>query len=234
MEISGALTLTFFLLTFLLAVSYFFWRYVWFFRNPSRCIPQGENIVSPADGTVVYVERVPADVPVISIKKKRALTISDIVREDLKGMKLLIGVFMSPFDVHYNRAPISGQVEFVHHHPALLKNEHMSSMHWRSLTRRFPIHEHSTHLIYNERTVTQISGVFKGEPISCYVVQIAGGSVRGVESYKPAGRRVTKGEIFGMIRVGSQVDLVMTWREFMSVKVKPGDRVYAGESLLIE
>jgi phosphatidylserine decarboxylase len=234
MEISGPLTVPLLVISLTFPVSYFFWRYVWFFRNPSRRIPQGENIVSPADGTVVYVERVPADVPVISIKKYRALTISDLVREDLKEMKVLIGVFMSPFDVHYNRAPISGQVEFVHHHPALLKNEHMGSMHWRSLMRRFPIYEHSAHLIHNERTVTQISGVFKREPVSCYVVQIAGGSVRGVESYKPAGTRVTKGEIFGMIRVGSQVDLVMTWKEFMSVKVKPGDRVYAGESLLIE
>jgi phosphatidylserine decarboxylase len=234
MEIPGKLTIVLFLITLLIPVSYFFWRYVWFFRNPARQVPPGEHIVSPADGRVVYVARVPANAPVISIKNKRALSVADIVREDLDEKKVLIGVFMSPFDVHYNRAPISGQVEFIHRHPAVLKNERMGSMHWRSVLRRHPIFERSSHLIHNERTVTQISGTFKGEPISCYVVQIAGGSVRGIESYVPAGHRVDQGQVFGMIRVGSQVDLVVPWKESMSVKVKPGDRVYAGESIVIE
>jgi hypothetical protein len=43
--------------TILILGGYFFWRYVWFFRNPPRWPPPGENIVSPADGTVVYVNR---------------------------------------------------------------------------------------------------------------------------------------------------------------------------------
>ena len=234
MEIFGKLTIPLLLIPFLLLLSYFFWRHVWFFRNPPRRVPPGEHIVSPADGTVVYVERVPANAPVISIKKKRSLSIADIVREDLNEMKVLIGVFMSPFDVHYNRAPLSGQVEFIHHHPAVLKNHHMGSMHWRSILRRHPIYEHSSHLIHNERTVTQISGLFKGHPLSCYVVQIAGGSVRGIESWVETGHRVEQGQVFGMIRVGSQVDVVVTWKEAMFIKVEPGDRVVAGESILIE
>lgn len=222
------------LFAFLIPLLYLFWRYVWFFRNPPRMIPEGEPIVSPADGTVVYVKRVPSNEPVISIKNKRTLSISDIVREDLKEMKLLIGIFMSPFDVHYNRAPLSGEIEFIRHHRAQWKNHHMGSMHWRSLMRRFPIYENSHHLISNERTVTKIRGTYQREDVSCYVVQIAGGSVRGIESYVPAGGRVSKGHIFGMIRVGSQVDLVITWKETMVVKVNPGDRVRAGETIVIE
>jgi phosphatidylserine decarboxylase len=233
MEILGTLTLPVLLMLFFL-LFYLFFRHVWFFRNPSRCIPAGENIVSPADGTVVYVEKVPPHAPVLSVKKRRTLSIADIVREDLKEIKVLIGVFMSPFDVHYNRAPISGQVEFIHHHPAVLRNHHMGSMHWRSILRRYPIYEHSSHLIHNERTVTQISGNFKGEPLSCYVVQIAGGSVRGIDSRVKTGDRLDKGEVFGIIRIGSQVDLVVTWKEGMTIRTKPGDRVYAGESILIE
>ena len=234
MEIFGTLTAPLLFIPFLLVLSYWFWRHVWFFRNPSRRVPPGEHIVSPADGTVVYVKQVPAHAPVISVKHHRALSIADIVKEDLNEIKVLIGVFMSPFDVHYNRAPLSGQVEFIHHHPAVLKNHHMGSMHWRSILRRHPIYEHSSHLIHNERTVTQISGLFKGDPLSCYVVQIAGGSVRGIESWVDAGHRVERGQVFGMIRVGSQVDLVVTWKQAMSIKVKPGDRVVAGESILIE
>jgi phosphatidylserine decarboxylase len=222
------------LFAFLIPLLYLFWRYVWFFRNPVRRVPEGEAIVSPADGTVVYVKRVPSNEPVISIKNRRTLAISDIVREDLKEVKLLVGIFMSPFDVHYNRAPLSGEIEFIRRHPAQWKNFHMGSMHWRSLMRRFPIYENSHHLISNERTVTKIRGTYLREDVSCYVVQIAGGSVRGIDSYMPVRGRVTKGHIFGMIRVGSQVDLVITWKEAMVVKVNPGDKVRAGETIVIE
>jgi phosphatidylserine decarboxylase len=48
---------------------YIFWRYFWFFRNPPRKAPYGENLVSPADGTVVYVKEVEPREPVISIKQ---------------------------------------------------------------------------------------------------------------------------------------------------------------------
>ena len=94
----------------LLSLSCVFWRYFWFFRNPPRKIPACEGIISPADGTIVYVKRLEAKDPVISIKKNRKISISDIVNEDLAHTRILIGVFMSPFDVHYNRAPISGVV----------------------------------------------------------------------------------------------------------------------------
>jgi phosphatidylserine decarboxylase len=213
---------------------YLFWRYVWFFRNPERKIPEGDHILSPADGTVVYVKRVAADQSTLSIKDGRKIFISDIVREDVSDTKYLIGVFMSPFDVHFNRAPISGTIDFIRHHPAKLKNHHMTSMHWRTLRNLNPLYESSPHIVDNERTVTKMSGFFKGEPLSCYVVQIAGGSVDGIDTYVPEGDSVKQGQIFGMIRIGSQVDTVITRREPMKIKVKPGDKVKAGESVLIE
>ena len=234
MEIlSGMLFGALALLIFLFGL-YLFWRYVWFFRNPGRNIPEGEHILSPADGTVVYVEKVAPEQPIISIKDGRKLFVSDILHEDVSDTKYLIGVFMSPFDVHFNRAPISGTVDFTRHHPARLKNHHMTSMHWRTILNRFPMYENSPHIIDNERTVTKISGRFKDEPVSCYVVQIAGGSVDGVDTYVPEGDSVKRGQIFGMIRIGSQVDTVITRREPLTVKIKPGDKVKAGESILIE
>ena len=135
MEIYRGGTLALLLIVTVLSITlaYTFWRYFWFFRNPPRNIPRGENIVSPADGTVVYVKRVAPDEPIICVKKLKCIHVFDIVREDLNETKLIIGVFMSPFDVHYNRIPVSGQVDFVKHYPARLKNHHMTSMHWRSL-----------------------------------------------------------------------------------------------------
>jgi len=214
--------------------TYLFWRYVWFFRNPERAAPGSEGVVSAADGTVVYVKRVEPGAPVISIKQGLSAQLADILREDEPLPKLLVGVFMSPFDVHYNRAPVSGTVEFVRNHPARKTNLHMGAMHWRILLRRQPYYRGSRHIVQNERTVTKINGAFKGTTLPCYVVQIAAKTVAGIDSYVKPGEAVEKGAVFGMIRVGSQVDVVVPWREGMNVRVQPGDRVRAGETLLCD
>jgi phosphatidylserine decarboxylase len=224
--------LAIFLLLVLLA-GYLYWRYVWFFRNPLRVPPPGESIVSPADGTVVYVSKVEPRQEVIMIKQGLPATLTDIVREDLAAPKILIGIFMSPFSVHYNRAPLAGQIKFIRHHPAKVKNCCMAPMHWRTLLKRPPFYENSRHIVTNERTVTNMAGQFKGGTLSYYVVQIAGKSVKGIDSYFKPGEKVTKGEVFGMIRIGSQVDLVVPLRPGMNIMVQPGDRVRAGETVLI-
>lgn len=213
---------------------YLFWRYVWFFRNPSRVIPRTECVVSPADGTVVYVKEVKSNDDVIVIKQGVSATVKDIVREDVEAPKLLIGIFMSPFDVHHNRAPISGNVEKITHHDPRPRNLDMGPMHARTLFNRPPFYQNSRHIVVNERRVTRIKGMFKGTETRCYVVQIAGKTVHGIDSYKPEGASVEKGEIFGMIRIGSQVDVVLPLRSDMRIKVQPGQKVLAGESILLD
>jgi phosphatidylserine decarboxylase len=214
--------------------AYMFWRLVWFWRNPKRSPPAGDNLVSAADGTVVYVKRLGPGQDVIHIKQGLAARLIDIVHEDEPLPKLLIGVFMSPFDVHFNRSPCAGTVEFVRHHPGRGPNLHMGPMHLRVLTRREPYYRNSAHIIQNERTVTKINGSLAGNPLCCYVVQIAAKTVSGIDSYVAAGGSVEKGAIFGMIRIGSQVDVVVPWRTGMTVRVSPGDRVRAGETVLID
>jgi phosphatidylserine decarboxylase len=213
---------------------FLFWRYVWFFRNPGRTPPAGDAVLSPADGTVVYVKAVPPEEDVIVIKEGVKATVTDILREDLPRSKILIGIFMSPFDVHFNRAPISGEVRFVTHHPPVRANLHMGSMHFRTLFGRMPFYRNSLHILQNERTVTRIEGQCKGRELSCYVVQIAGGSVRGIDSYVRVGQRVERGAVFGMIRIGSQVDLIIPSRDDLQIQVQPGDRVRAGVTILVQ
>ena len=169
----------------------------------------GPRISSPADGTVVYAKVVEPGEEVVTIKQGAGASVNDIVREHLTLRKVLIGIFMSPFDVHFNRAPLSGQIRFIRHYPAVRKNLHMGSMHLRSLLQLAPLYRNSLHIVQNERTVTKIDGEFRGETLSCYVIQIAGGSVRGIDSFFREGERMERGEIFGMIRIGSQVDLVV-------------------------
>lgn len=217
-----------------LTAAYLFWRCYWFFRNPPRKIPPGDGILSAADGTVVYVQILGAGARVISIKEGVSATIEDIVREDLCLPKLLIGTFMSPFDVHYNRSPLQGKVDSVRHHPAKSRNLHMTAMHLRTVLNRAPLYWNSLHIKENERTVTRIVGTFRGRPTPCYVVQIGGGSVNGIESFRPTGADVARGEIFGMIRIGSQVDIVLPYRADMRIRIRPGVRVRAGESVLVD
>ena len=221
-------------LAFAGAALYLYWRYIWFWRKPPRVPPEQEGLLAAADGTVVYVKKLTEGDDVISVKRGLAARLVDITREEVGLPKLLIGVFMSPFDVHYNRAPLAGTVEFVRHHSGGGRNLHMAAMHWRVLTRRDPYYEGSGHIVQNERTVTKINGTLKGLPLSCYVVQIAAKTVAGIDSYVRGGDQVARGAIFGMIRVGSQVDIVVPWRDDLRVRVEPGDRVRAGETLLVE
>jgi phosphatidylserine decarboxylase len=219
------------------ALGFLYWRYVWFFRNPPRTPPKGDGILSPADGTVVYVKEVEPHEDVITIKRGVKAALKDIVREDIASPKLLIGIFMSPFNVHYNRAPLSGEIELIRHYPAEKRNLHMGSMHLRTLLKRAPYYRNSLHIVQNERKVTRFNGHIGGACLSCYVVQIAAKSVSGIDSYVKEGEKVRRGEIFGMIRIGSQVDIVVPWEPAiyggMRVLAKPGDKVRAGETVLI-
>lgn len=214
--------------------AFIFWRYVWFFRNPVRFIPVGENIVSPADGTIVYIKRIKPGEDVFVIKQGVSAKISDIVKEELTEPKVLIGIFMSPFDVHYNRSPIDGSVGFVRHYPAKTSNLNMRAMHFRTVVGLHPYYWNSRHIIENERSVTRMTGEFKGRNIAIYVVQIAGGHVSGIDSYVSENGNVNKGDIFGMIRIGSQVDLILPDLPGMKIRVNEGDKVRAGESILVE
>ncbi|HLX23566.1 MAG TPA: phosphatidylserine decarboxylase [Usitatibacter sp.] len=220
----------------LLAVAaYLLWRRFWFFRDPQRSPPAAAGVLSAADGTVVYVKKVAPGDDVVVIKLGVSAKVTDLMREDFDQPKLVIGVFMSPFDVHYNRAPIEGEIGFVRRYPALNGggNLNMGVMHLRTLLGLEPRYEGSMHIVQNERAVTQIRGEYGGSALQCYVVQIGALTVNGIDSYFAPGARVARGATFGMIRIGSQVDLIVPWRESFDVQVKPGDRVTAGETILV-
>jgi phosphatidylserine decarboxylase len=227
-------SLAFALISAALAVAVFlYWRYVWFFRNPVRSVPAESGILAPADGAVVYVKKVEPHQEIISVKAGVSARLVDIMHEEAGSPKLLIGIFMSPFDVHYNRAPLTGTIDFIRHYPGRGPNIHMGNMHLRLLLRRKPYYKNSVHILQNERTVTRITGEFNGSSIPCYVVQIAARSVDGIDSYFQPGQTVERGSIFGMIRIGSQVDVVLPWIDESRIRVRPGDRVRAGESILL-
>lgn len=217
-----------------LAAGCLYWRYVWFFRNPRRAAPAEAGLLSPADGTVVYVRKVEPGEDVVVIKQGLRATVQDIAREDDGAAKLVIGIFMSPFDVHYNRAPLSATIDFIRRHPAAGENAHMGPMHWRTLFNVEPRYANSVHIVQNERAVTRFVGEYRGEILPFYVVQIGARTVNGIDTYYQPGERVERGTTFGMIRIGSQVDLIVAWREGLQPRVQPGDTVRAGETILVQ
>jgi len=165
---------------------------VWFFRNPRRIPPEGEQfLVSPADGRVVEI---------------------DLCREErfLRAEMTRVGIFMSPVDVHVNRMPCAGKVGAIHYFPG-----------------RYLMAYHPKASLENEHQVMVIES---DRGMKLLVVQIAGFLARRIEGWVGSGDHLARGERFGLIRLGSKVDLYLP--PSVSVQVKVGDRVRAGESIV--
>ncbi len=165
----------------------------YFFRNPARRIPEGENlVVSPADGKIVKIA---------------ALAEGE---GELPGGQC-ISIFLNIFDVHVNRAPIRGELERVEYRRGRFKVAY---------------DEEASRL--NEQNILTI----RGHGVRLVVKQIAGLLARRVVCWKKPGQSLERGELFGLIRFGSRVDVLLP-RE-VRIRVKVGERVKGGSSILGE
>ncbi|MBN2231357.1 MAG: phosphatidylserine decarboxylase family protein [Deltaproteobacteria bacterium] len=166
---------------------------VWFFRNPERYAPLLENsIASPADGKVLSVDQVEESEPFGSLPV------------------IKISIFMSIFDVHVNRIPVSGTVREVRYHPGSFFSANLDKASSE-----------------NERNLVVVETVWKSR---IAFVQIAGLIARRIVSRLALEDRVIKGERFGLIRFGSRLDVYLPVETI--VNVHPGQRVRAGETVL--
>lgn len=159
-----------------------------FFRDPEREIPTDPRaLVSPADGRVVK-----------------------IVEEEHDGRVLeRLSIFMSPLDVHVNRAPVAGTI--------------MKVAYKRG---SFKVASRAEASVENEQNVFTI----EGEQGTVYVKQIAGALARRIVFWKRPGDRLERGERVGLIRFGSRVDVVAPPGIEWTVKI--GDYVRAGSTIL--
>ncbi len=201
----------------------------WYFpRDPDRTIPTRARVVAPADGRVVYLERVDGGVVPISIKGRTEIPLDEIVKgADRPPAGTLVGIFLSPYDVHYQRSPISGTVSEITYHEA--PNQSMGDMFLRNLFRMDRRYVNSPHVYENERNVVRIDG----DDLTAFVVQIADQQVNRIDCYIETDDAVTKGEKIGMIRWGSQVDLFVPDLTPDQFVVAVGDKLKAGESALV-
>ena len=169
---------------------------VWSKRDPNREIPS-TGIVSPADGKV------------------------SVVRKESDG-RVRVGVFMNVYDVHVNRAPVSGYVKGIEHIPGGL----------------FPAFSKESDRNERVRIVCTVDPSEESKVKASdewEIVLIAGALARRIKPYIKVGDRIEKGERIGHIEFGSRVDVIFpAERRIEDVLVKMGDRVRAGESILME
>jgi phosphatidylserine decarboxylase len=166
--------------------------FLWFFRDPDRAIPSGAGlIVSPGDGLVT-------ETAVISTPA---------------GPRQRISIFLSVFDVHVNRAPISGVLSSVRYQTG----KYLNAMNPDSAER-------------NEQNVVTLLGQGPDEGVEVTFKQIAGLLARRIVFRYSEGQTVARGQRVGLIKFGSRVDVVFPANAILRVKV--GERVKGGASVL--
>lgn len=164
-----------------------------FFRDPERNTPQADNIVvSPADGRVLFVKKI---------------NVNKYVNEE--GTQ--ISIFMSPLNVHVNRIPINGKIEFIEY----IKGIYIAAFEDKASEE-------------NERSEFGIKSKYG----KVFFTQVAGFVARRIVYKLKIGDDVTMGNRFGMIKFGSRVDVVVNNK--WEAKVKKDDIVKAGETILFE
>lgn len=163
-----------------------------FFRNPVRIIPHPDDtlVYAPADGKVVVIEE--AEEP-----------------EYFQGRRLQVSIFMSPLNVHVNRNPISGKVQYYQYHPG----KYLVAWHPKSSTE-------------NERTTV----VIRNGEVEILIRQIAGAVARRIHNYLQVGQQVEQGSEMGFITFGSRVDLFLPLDAEMKVQI--GDIVKGNLSVI--
>ncbi len=193
----------------LLFVALFMYR---FFRNPERKIPGDKNeIVSGADGRVIYIKELEVNQMPVSIKKLRIADLSEITKTDmLKQPCYLIGIAMTLFDVHMNRAPIDGRITMIKHTDGT------------SIGLNTPESN-----ITNERNTVVIE---RSDGVMAGIVQIAARGVHRCIIMSKEGENVNRGQIIGKIRWGSQLDMILPRN--CEIKVREGEQVYAGSTII--
>jgi phosphatidylserine decarboxylase len=195
-DIIALVVLVFTLKLVLLLISMLIFAFtIYFFRDPIRHLPDGikENeIVSPADGKVMLIEEIDENI-------------------FLKSRAKLIGIFLSPLNVHINRIPVSGKVEYFNY----IRGDYIVAFDEKSSER-------------NERTLIGVTAI----NYRVLFKQIAGFVARRIVCSIREGDDIRKGEKFGMIKFGSRMDVIVP--ENSLIKVSVNEKVTGGETIIAE
>lgn len=186
---------------------------LWFLRNPRRTVPPGNHIVSPADGTIARIIPLAKGKPFLTVSKGmvgKILTVTGDVAKD----GYLLTIVMTPLDVHYQKAPCDCRV---------MGTKHSSGKFYNAVIGASNLHasfenEHNTILLDTPH------GRMK-------IIQIAGFLCRRIHCFVKPGQRCKKAEDLGIIKLGSQVCLIIPK---LKLRIKEGQHVLAGHTVIAE
>jgi len=214
----------------LLGGAFSYLHHVWFYRDPRRVPPQGEELIlSPADGQVVYIKPF-AQGKVEVNKLGETIPLEEILKAPGWGDRgWIVGIYMSPLDVHYNYAPIEGKVGDIVHIRAKINLPMLDLWEYFRLTylrQAVDLFSHRYRLV-NERLTVFLHNT----RVKVAVVEIADKFVNKIKCFIAPGQEVVKGQKISFIDRGSQVDLVI-FREDLEFQVKVGQQVYGAQTII--
>jgi phosphatidylserine decarboxylase len=205
---------------FILILFFMFWKF-YFLRDPERKIPEGDNLVSPADGKVMYISTFDTTNKLKDKKnnqnhKNHKITINksfigkiNTLTSDTCKKGYIVSIFMSPMDVHVNRSPMKGKIIYQKH-----------------FNGKFLIASTLDSIIENEKNEL----IIQNNETKVKVIQVAGFVARKIESFVKVNQNLDKGQRFGLINLGSQVNIIFPDRFKPIVKI--GQKVKAGSSII--
>jgi phosphatidylserine decarboxylase len=208
----------------------------YFFRDPCRPVYSDTNYMfSPADGVILYQKRVKADECIIDIKGKH-FSLQDAMRDEFFDKTcLVIGIFMTMYDVHINRIPYGGYLSWKYLKPISTFNFPMLDVEQDIVDELTFSPAKAGYLHSNQRVLNR---VFSPELATCYyILQIADYDVDCITPFElEQNMPVGQNERFSMIRFGSQVDLIVPLGEGYELETLQNDtdHVEAGLDPLIK
>jgi phosphatidylserine decarboxylase len=185
---------------------------VYFFRNPVRVTPQREGlIISPADGLVSMITEVPLPPELDDCRGKDGAPTGDALCDAETVTR--VSIFLNVFDVHVNRIPADGEIKKVVYHPGKFLSANLDKA-----------------SLENERSTVLMK--LNGHNSSVAFVQIAGLVARRIICKLTAGQAVRAGELYGLIRFGSRVDIYLP--PGVNPLVCVGQRAVGGETVIAD
>lgn len=179
-----------------------------FYRDPKRVVPGGDCIVSPADGRIIRI----IDTSGKRLRINKGL-LGKVIASSVDVAKecRIISIFMSPLDVHINRAPIRGTVKSVRH----------------TKGKFFRAYEFDKSL-QNEKNEI----VIENNRLRVKVIQVAGFLARRIRCWVSVNQKINKGGKIGMICLGSQTMLIIPKDAILRIRLN--DRVKGGETIIAD
>jgi phosphatidylserine decarboxylase len=169
---------------------------VYFFRDPPRRVPSEAGLlVAPADGKVVEITKLPHD-------------------EFIGGPAIRIGIFLSIFNVHLNRAPVRSRVIEARYSPGQFLN---------ALNPESAIRNENTWIGLEEESPPHRRLIVR---------QISGAIARRIVCSLRSGEVLDRGQKFGMIKFGSRTELILANTDDLKIEVRIGQKIRAGKTVM--